>query len=82
MLSLACGIVFLPLSLRKWRRALPLIALLAIVMGGVSSCTSSGGGVSQPPPHPGATPAGTYPILITAKSGSIQHQITLQLTVD
>jgi hypothetical protein len=58
------------------------IALLAITMGGVSSCTSSGGGLATPPPHSGLTPAGTYSIPVTVSSGGILHQVTLTLTVD
>jgi hypothetical protein len=81
-LPLACGIMLVPLALWKRRKALLLIAMLAIAISGVSSCTSSGGGLSQPPPNSGLTPAGTYSIPITVSSGNIQHQITLTLTVD
>jgi hypothetical protein len=58
--------------------------VLAMLVGGVSSCTSSGGGVVQPPPNSGnsITPAGTYSIPVTVSAGGSQHQITLTLTVD
>ena len=79
---MACGLLLVPLALWKRRRALLPIALLAILSGGVSSCTSSGGGLTQPPPNSGVTPAGTYSIPVTASSNGVQHQITLTLTVD
>jgi len=84
VLPLACGLVFVPLVLMRRRKALLLIALLAILVGGVSSCTSSGGGLAQPPSHSGVnvTPAGSYSIPVTVTSGGLQHQITLNLTVD
>ncbi|MGD0938308.1 MAG: choice-of-anchor D domain-containing protein [Terracidiphilus sp.] len=81
-LPLACGLALMPLALRKRRWTLMLIVLAAIAMGGISSCTSSGVGISQPPPHSGLTPAGTYTIPVTVSSGGIQHQVELTLTVD
>ncbi len=81
-LPLACGLVLVPLALRRRLRALLLVVLLTAVAGGVSSCTSSGGGLVTPPPHSGLTPAGTYSIPVTVSSGGIQHQVTLTLTVD
>jgi hypothetical protein len=94
LLPLVCGLALLPFPLARTRRrrALMLIAVLAILAGGVSSCTSSGAiqGGKSPASGPGITPAGTYSILVTlsgaiegnATSNGVQHQITLTLTVD
>jgi hypothetical protein len=84
-LPLSCGLVLLPLVLRKSRKALLLIALAAILAGGVSSCTSSGGGTgggTGGQSQSGATPAGTYTIPVTVASTGISHSVSLTLTVD
>jgi hypothetical protein len=86
LLPLACGLAFLPFVPFTWRRrrALMMMAVLAILAGGVSSCTSSSiirGGKGSAS-GPGITPAGSYPVLVTATSNGVQHQITLTLTVD
>jgi hypothetical protein len=87
---LACGLLLLPFALplgwkRRWK-ALPLLLLLAILAGGVSSCTSSGGGTGGSPSGPGggagSTPAGTYTIPVTVISTGVQHSLNLTLTVD
>lgn len=59
-----------------------LILLLGIVAGMVA-CGAAGGGTSTSPtsPNPGGTPAGTYPITITATSGQDTHTVTVTLTV-
>ena len=85
ILPLACGLVLLPLAWRRRRKFLLMAALWAVLMGGVSSCTSSGGGSnggSNSQSGSGSTPAGTYSIPLTVASGTIQHSITLTLTVD
>jgi hypothetical protein len=82
---LAFGLVLLPLGWRRRRKALLLTALLAILAGGVSSCTSSGvgtGSSSSPTNGSGSTPAGTYSIPATAVSIGVEHSVTLTLTVD
>ncbi len=83
-LPLVCGLGLLPLALRRRRKALMLMALLAMLVGGVSSCTQSSGGLPSLPPNTGTgiTPAATYTIPITATSNGVQHQVTLTLTVD
>jgi hypothetical protein len=85
-LPLACGLALAPLGLARRRRAVLLVALLAILAGGVSSCTSSqiikGSGSGGGSGGAGVTPAGTYSIPVTVTSNSISHQITLTLTVD
>jgi hypothetical protein len=84
VLPLVCGLAVVPLALWKRRRVLLAVAVLGMLAGGVSSCTSSGGGLSQPPPHsgPGITPAGTYSIPVTVSSNGLQRQVVLTLTVD
>jgi hypothetical protein len=84
ILPLACGLVLLPFGWRRRRKALLLVALLSILAGGVSSCTSSGGGTggSGGQGGSGGTPAGTYSIPVTAASAGVQHSVTLTLTVD
>jgi hypothetical protein len=63
-----------------------LVALLAILAGGVSSCTASGiipgGNVPGSGSGSGNTAAGTYPVVVTATSNGVQHQVTLTLIVD
>jgi hypothetical protein len=84
ILPLACGLVLLPFGWRRRRKTLLLVALLSILAGGVSSCTSSGGGSggSGGQGGSGGTPAGTYSIPVTAASAGVQHSVTLTLTVD
>ncbi|MGA3082135.1 MAG: choice-of-anchor D domain-containing protein [Terracidiphilus sp.] len=83
-LPLACGLALMPLALRRRRKALTLVALLAMLAAGVSSCTQSSVGVSLPGPRtgPGISPAGTYSIPVTVSSNGVTHAITLTLTVD
>jgi hypothetical protein len=84
VLPLACGLVLLPLALKRRHTGLLLIAALAILAGGISGCASSGGGTLQLPPGSGSgiTPAGTYSIPVTVSSNGVQHQFTLTLIVD
>ena len=84
-LPLVCGLALLPLAWRRRRKVLPMAALLAIIAGGVCSCTSSGGGSSGGSGGQGgsgSTPAGTYSIPLTVVSGSTQHSVTVTLIVD
>lgn len=84
-LPLACGVLLLPVALRR-RRALLMIALLAVLVClGVSSCTSSGGGTggsSSGSGGSGSTPPNTYTIPVIVSSTGVQHTVTLTLTVD
>jgi len=75
-------LVLVPMALWRRRRALLFVAALAMLACGVSSCTSSGEGLTQPPPHSGLTPAGTYSIPVTVSANGLQHQITVTLVVD
>lgn len=56
-----------------------LLALMLIGSGTLTGCGghSSGGGSTTP----GGTPAGTYPVTITATAGSTVHTVTFTLTV-
>jgi hypothetical protein len=84
VLPLACGLVLAPLALGRRRKVLLLVALLAILAGSVSSCTSSGviSGGNVPGSGPGITSPGTFPVVVTATSNGVQHQVTLTLIVD
>jgi len=56
----------------------PLVLLPALIF--VAVFASCGGGQPSPPPSAG-TPAGTYPITLTATSGKLTHNIKLTLIV-
>ncbi len=83
---LACGLILAPFALKRRRRLLMLAALLAILAGGVTSCTSSnvilGGTAPGSGSGPGITAPGTFPVVVTATSNGVQHQVTLTLIVD
>jgi hypothetical protein len=88
-IPVVCGLLLLPLGWWKRRRSLWMGAILAILMGSVSSCTSSGGGSGGGPgggtsgeSTANATPAGTYTIPVTVTSAGVQHIVNLTLTVD
>jgi hypothetical protein len=89
LLPLSCGLLLLPIALRRRRNRLFLIALLAVVAVSASSCTSSGGGSGGGGGGGGGgsgsgstTPAGTYSIPVTITSTGISHVVTLTLIVD
>ena len=80
-----CGFLLLPIALRRSRKALGLAALAAILIGGVASCSGSGGGSG------GSTvggqgssnsSVGTFSIPVTVAANGIAHSVTLTLTVD
>jgi hypothetical protein len=83
-LPLACGLALAPFALARRRKALLLVALLVILAGSVTSCTSSGviSGGTVPGSGSGITSAGTYAVVVTATSNGVQHQVTLTLIVD
>jgi hypothetical protein len=83
--SLACGLLLLPVATRKRRRLLFPAVLLLLVMVGLPSCSSSGGGGGgTPPPNPTThtVAPGTYSIALVVSSNSVQHTVTLTLVVD
>jgi hypothetical protein len=84
ILPIACGILLLPLALRRRRRPLLLALLLALAVAGVSSCISASGGGKSPsnPSSPGSTPPNTYLVPVTIVANGVQHQVTFTLTVD
>jgi hypothetical protein len=84
VLPLASGLILAPFAFKRRRRALLLVALLAILAGGVTSCTSSNviSGGTAPGTGSGITSPGTFPVVVTATSNGVQHQVTLTLIVD
>ena len=87
-LPLACGLLLLPLALGKRRKALMMVFLAVLLAGGVSSCTSSGGGTGGTSGGTGGqggsagTPAGTYTIPVSVTSTGVTQTVPLTLTVD
>jgi hypothetical protein len=87
-LPLACGLLLLPLAICKRRKILLLVALLAIMTGGITSCLSAGisnGGGSGGSGGQGGgsgTPVGTYTIPVTVSSNGISQHVNVSLTVD
>jgi hypothetical protein len=79
-----CGVLLLPVAWCRRHRALLLVALLAILSGGATGCVASGGGTSSSGTSGSGstTPAGTYTIVVTAKSNGASHDASLTLTVD
>src|SRR5713226_4324951 len=63
------------------RRCVMRLFLAMLVFGLLALSLLSCGGRSADAP-PGATPAGTYPITVTATSGGVSHQATFPLTVN
>ncbi len=57
-----------------------LLALLLVAAASLVAC--AGGGSTSPQLNPATgTPAGTYPIIVTATSGGVSHSTTVTLTV-
>jgi hypothetical protein len=82
-IPLICGLILLPFGWRKRRRLILLVALLLTLTSAVTSCTSSMGGTSGGGSgNGGSTSPGIYSIPITATSNSVQHAVTVTLTVD
>jgi hypothetical protein len=84
VVPLACGLALAPFALKRRRKFLPLAVLLAILASGVTSCTSSNviSGGTVPGSGSGITSPGTFPVVVTATSNGVQHQVTLTLIVD
>jgi hypothetical protein len=91
-LPLVCGLLLLPLRWKNRRKALHglfLLALVAVLAGGVASCAKSGGGTGGGAGGSGGsggaagtTPAGTYSVPVAVTSMGVSHSATLTLTVD
>ena len=86
MLPLVCAFLLLPLRWKRRRKFIErtvFLALLALLGGVVTSCTSSGGGTGGGGSGAsGTTPTGTYSIPVTVTSTGVSHSVTLTLTVD
>jgi hypothetical protein len=86
LVPLVCGLLLLPLGWSRKRRMIRtagFVVLLAFLVGGVVSCTISGGGGSTGPGSGGGkTPAGTYSIPVTVTSMGVSHSVTVTLVVD
>jgi len=81
--SLACGLLLLPIAIFRRRRALFVIVLMLWTVFGVSSCTSSGGGATKTGSGNGSnTPPGTYTIPVNVTSMGLSQRVNLTLTVD
>jgi hypothetical protein len=81
-LSLACGLLLIPLATRK--RRLFAVVLLALCLSAFSACSGAGGGGGATPPPTGAhtTAPGTYPITLAVTSSGLQHNVKVTLIVD
>jgi len=87
---LVCGLLLLPLAVRRRSKIAWLIVLAVIVATGVTSCTSSGGGSGEGGGSGGTgssggsstTPPGNYTIPVTVTSTGVSHSVNLSLTVD
>jgi hypothetical protein len=81
---LLCGLSILPLSLLRGKvrgKIWLLLAILVAMVGGMSSCTSSGGSGGQM--HlGGGTSTGSYTITVTASANGVAHSSTVTLVVD
>jgi len=86
MLPMLCGLLLLPLALKRGRKLLLPVVLLLAMAGAMCSCTSSGGGTSSGGSggsgSSSGTPAGTYYISVTFTSNGVSHARTVTLTVD
>jgi hypothetical protein len=86
VVPLVCGLFLLPAGWKRRHKGARLtaqLAILAILAGGVASCTiSGGGGTHSESTPPGETPAGTYSIPINVTSTGVTHSFTVTLTVE
>jgi hypothetical protein len=64
------------------RRGAPVMLAAVCVFACVAGCKGGGGGTAAPVvPAPNGTPAGTYPLIITATSGPVSHTTNVTLIV-
>jgi hypothetical protein len=83
--TMLAGVVLLPLAWRRNGKFLVMAALLAILVGGLTSCSGSGGGTDGTQSGGqgnSTTPAGTYSIPVAVTSSGVVHTVTLTLIVD
>jgi hypothetical protein len=90
-LPLTCGLLLLPLAIRRLRKVFQRVVLLVVIACCISSCTSSGGGTgggggggggSGGSGGSGGTPTGTYTIPVTLTADGITQTVDVVLTVD
>jgi hypothetical protein len=84
-LPLVCGVLLLPLALKRGRKAFFVVLLAVLLTAGMTSCTSSSGGTGGTPPGGGNgsnTAAGTYTIPVTVTASGLSQVVELTLTVD
>jgi hypothetical protein len=86
---LLCGLLGLPFSRRRktWRMLNNLRLTLLLCAGlvcGVTSCAGSGGsgGTGGSTHSGGGTPAGSYPVIVTAASDGVSKSVKLTLVVN
>ena len=90
---LLCGVVLFPLLWRRrknWREIWLLFALIAGLVSGMSSCTSSGGssgsggsgGSGGQQQTGGGTPTGSYVVTVTASVNGVVHSSNVTLVVN
>jgi hypothetical protein len=66
---------------KKWRKKLAIPVALALLAGALLFLPACAGGTGiAPQPQPGTSP-GTYTITVTGGSGTLQHTLSLTLTV-
>jgi hypothetical protein len=83
LLPLVCGLLLIPLGSKRRRKAGFLLVLVGIFIGGVASCTASGGGTGGGGGGgSGTTPTGTYSVPVTVTSTGVSHSASVTLTVD
>jgi hypothetical protein len=74
------GIVLLGVPSKR-RRGSALLSLIVLALLTFPACGGGGGGSTSTPPTDPGTPAGSYPVVVTATSGALQHAVKFTLTV-
>ena len=78
-----CGLLFLPLVLRRKRKLLCMLVGLALLAIGLSSCAGAGGGTGGAAANQqAAANTGAYSIPVSISANGVVHTVTLTLTVD
>jgi subtilase family serine protease len=73
------GIVLLGVPSKR-RRGNALLSLMIAGFLTLSACGGGGGSTNTPPPDPGTQP-GSYPVVVTATSGTLMHTVSFKLAV-
>lgn len=76
-LAMALAVIFLVGSATRRRNKFKLLGFAAFAFVLCAGC----GGNSGPPPNPG-TPPGTYSVIVTATSGTLNHTVGITLSVE